>query len=424
MIIPFLNTDALPFCKGCGHSLIAKNTTAALEQLQYKPLDVVIVTDIGCHGIIDKALNTHTVHGLHGRSAALGAGISFGNDNPDKKIIVFIGDGGATIGLQHIMEASRLNLNMTVVVHNNYLYGMTGGQTSGLTPVGFNTTTSQEGNLFAGYDICALSHTAGAAYVSRIMGVGDISNKLSEAFAVKGFSLVEVLEICPSYGMKLNPRRKLSEIAESSGKPMGVWTNEREPFVKHQSRKTENLLNKLPIISKRFNSYLKGAMSMVISGSAGEGVQLAAGFISKAAISSGLCVTQKGSYPVTVGVGFSTSEINLSPTAINFHGINVPDMAIITSEDGLAHNRKRIESMSTGMLIIDSSLQVPSTGAEIIQHDFRSVGARNASIFAVLYFAMKTAIISTESVFKVIEDEGKSDKLPLAQIKDALSIST
>ena len=422
MTTPFLNTDALPYCKGCGHSLIAKNTSKALEKLNYKPLDVIMVTDIGCHGIIDKCLNTHTVHGLHGRSVALGAGISFGTENPDKKIIVFIGDGGTTIGLQHIMEAARLNLNMTVVVHNNYLYGMTGGQTSGLTPVGFNTTTSYEGNPFGGYDICALSHTAGAAYVSRILGICDISDKLAVAFGTKGFSLVEVLEICPSYGIKLNPRRKLAEIVESSGMKIGEWSNQREEYVKYQGKKTDDLLARLPEIRKGFNSYLKAPMSLIVSGSAGEGVQLAAGLISKAAIGSGLHVTQKGSYPVTVGVGFSTAEVNLSPDSIHFHGINIPDMVIITSEDGLAHNRKRIENMATGKLFIDSSLEVPETGAEIIQHDFRSVGARNASVFAVFYFALKTGIISTESLFKVIEDEGKADKLPMAKIKDALSM--
>ena len=93
-----LNTTALPFCKGCGHDLIAKNTAKALENMNYKPLDVISVTDIGCHGIIDKTLNTHTVHGLHGRSAALGAGVAFGIDDPAKKIIVFVGDGGSTIG--------------------------------------------------------------------------------------------------------------------------------------------------------------------------------------------------------------------------------------------------------------------------------------------------------------------------------------
>jgi 2-oxoglutarate/2-oxoacid ferredoxin oxidoreductase subunit beta len=422
MMNTFLNTDVLPFCKGCGHDLIARNTTQALEKSNLNPLDVIIVTDIGCHGIIDKALNTHTVHGLHGRSVALGAGIGFGNLEAGKKIIVFIGDGGATIGLQHIMEAARLNLNLTVVLHNNYLYGMTGGQTSGLTPIGFNTTTSAEGNAFAGYDICSLAHAAGASYVSRIMGVGDVSDKLAKAFAQDGFSLVEVLEICPSYGVKLNPRRKLAEIVESSNKPLGEWVNERKPYKFHQNQKIDNLLGRLPLIKKGFASYLKAPVSLVISGSAGEGVQLAAGFVSKAAISCGLYVTQKGSYPVTVGVGFSTSEINLSLQPIDFHGINVPDILIITSEDGLGHNRSRIEAMQVGKLIIDSSLEAPVTGATVISHDFRGVGARNASIFAVLFFAMKTGIIPTESIFKIIQDEGKGDKLPVAKIKDALSL--
>ncbi len=103
------------------------------------------------------------------------------------------------------MEAARLNLNMSVVVHNNMLYGMTGGQSSGLTPEGFRTTTSADGSPFSGYDICALAHTAGAAYVTRVSGIGDISEKLVKTFSTEGFSLMEVVEICPSYGIKFNP---------------------------------------------------------------------------------------------------------------------------------------------------------------------------------------------------------------------------
>lgn len=415
-----LNTDALPYCKGCGHDLIARHTVRALEKIGYKPLEVIVVTDIGCHGIIDKCLNTHTVHGLHGRSAALGAGIAFGLDNPDKKIVVFIGDGGSTIGLQHILEAARLNLNMTVVVHNNMLYGMTGGQTSGLTPHGFRTTTSYEGNPFAGYDLCALSHTAGASYVTRILGIGDISDKLAVAFGTKGFSLAEVMEICPSYGVKLNPKRKLAEVVSEAGRDPGEWINARDRFSLSQGRKTPDLLAKTPAIKKQFKHYLKKPWAVVLSGSAGEGVQLAATLLSKAAIRSGLEVSQKGSYPVTVGVGFSTAEINLSPAGIHFHGISVPDVAVITSADGLAHNRQRIAAMKDGHLFLDSSLEVPETGARIIRHDFRGIGVRNASIYAVLLFAMKTGVISTESIFKTIEQDGLSDKLPVSRIKEAL----
>lgn len=416
-----LNTDALPYCKGCGHDLIAKNTAKALQKLGYHPLDVIMVTDIGCHGIIDRCMNTHTVHGLHGRSAALGAGITFGLKDPEKKVIVFIGDGGATIGLQHIMEAARLNLNMTVIVHNNMLYGMTGGQTSGLTPTGFRTTTSFQGNPFAGYDICNLSHTAGASYVSRIMGIGDISDSIGIALAAKGFSLSEVMEICPSYGVKLNPKRKLSEIVAESGREIGEWTNTREAFQLPLGKKSIDLLSETKGISQDFKHYLNSPISVVISGSAGEGVQLAASILSKACMASGLEVTQKGSYPVTVGVGFSTAEVNISPEPIHFHGIDIPDVAIITSQDGLGHSKKRIEQMHGGLLLIDQSLETPATKAEVIRHDFRDIGARTAALYAIFHFAIKNGLISVEALIKTIEAEGLAEKLPVSRIKEKLA---
>ncbi len=417
-----LNTSSLPYCKGCGHDIIAKQSIKALESLGYLPLDVIFVTDIGCHGIIDKCLNTHTVHGLHGRSPALGAGVSFGIDNPDKKIIVFIGDGGATIGLQHIMEAARLNLNMTVVLHNNYLYGMTGGQTSGLTPKGFATTTSNEGNPFSGYDICQLSHTAGASYTSRVIGIGDITDDFVKAFKIKGFSLIEVVEICPSYGVKLNPKRKLAEIVESSGRKTGVWINKKPAYKLHNNKNTDDLISKLPVINDNFEHSLTKPTSIVLSGSAGEGLQLAATVLAKSGIKSGLDVTQKGSYPVTVGVGFSTAEINLSPKTIYFHGINIPDIVIITSKDGLNHNLKRINKMEKGILFIDSSLDSPTTKAEIIKYDFRSLGAKNAALASVLFFAKKTNIINYKAIFNIIEEEKIDKKVPIDKIKKELHI--
>jgi 2-oxoglutarate/2-oxoacid ferredoxin oxidoreductase subunit beta len=419
--VKILNTDALPFCKGCGHDLISKSIGKALEQLGYPPLDVISVTDIGCHGIIDKCLNTHTIHGLHGRSPALGAGIAFGVNEPGKKVIVFIGDGGATIGLQHILEAARLNLDMTVIVHNNMLYGMTGGQSSGLTPEGFNTTTSAQGNPFAGYDLCALAHTAGATYVTRVVGVGDITEKFKKTFETKGFSLIEIVEICPSYGVKFNPGRKLNEIIETSGRKPGEWTNDREPFVHQQGKKISNLFDKTYPIAATGKAGLTNLLSLVMSGSAGEGVQLAATILCKAAILSNLQVTQKGSYPVTVGVGFSTAEINLSPEEIRFHGIDVPDVVIVTSVDGLAHSKKRIQRMQSGYLFIDQSLSPPETGAQVIVHDFRRVGSRSAALFAALFFAKTTQLVPLSALFDIIEKEGMAKKLPVEKLKDALN---
>lgn len=411
-----LNTSEMPYCKGCGHDLIAKNMALALERTGLPVLDVIVVTDIGCHGIIDRCLNTHTVHGLHGRSVALGAGISFGLDDPGRKIIVLIGDGGSTIGLQHILEAARLNLNMTVVVHNNMLYGMTGGQTSGLTPCGFRTSTSAEGNPYSGYDICALAHTAGASFVSRIAGTGDISGHLEEAFGTDGFSLVEVMEICPGYGVKFNPRQKLTEIIERSGRLTGKWINSRDVFSLVQGNKTTDLLKDIQFIEPEFDCTPERPVSVIISGSAGEGVQLAAGILSVAAVSSRCHVTQKGIYPVTVGVGFSTAEIVISPDPILYHGIEVPDVVVVTSGDGLAHCRKKIESMREGMLFIDSGLERPSTGAVVYSYDFRSTGARSACLYALFRFAADSGFLSTEALMRAVNVSGLAGKFPAEEI--------
>ncbi len=420
MNIPVLNTQNLPFCKGCGHDLISKNMARAIEKAGFSPLDVVLVTDIGCHGIIDKAFNSHTVHGLHGRSVALGAGISFALAESGRKVIVFLGDGGATIGLQHIIEASRMNLNILIVIHNNMLYGMTGGQTSGLTPTGFKTTTAETGNPFSAHNMCALTHAAGAALSTRISGVGDYSDKLVEALNTKGCSVVEVVEICPSYGVKLNPKRKLSEIMESMGHNEGIWRNQRPAYSNKELPAVQNLIEKLPIIEARHRGKLDIPYSVILTGSAGEGVQLAASVLSRAALLSALHVTQKGSYPVTVGVGFSTAELNISPNEINYNGMQNPDAILVTSNDGLTHNMKRINGMKKGILIIDSSLEIPQTGAKVYKSDFRSTGARNAALASLLRFVEFTGIISRDSISDAVHDLGLSEKVNIPEIEKKL----
>lgn len=421
MSTPFLNTSNLPFCKGCGHDLIAKSTAQALEKIGLNPLDVIMVTDIGCHGIIDKTLNTHTVHGLHGRSVALGAGVTFAMENTDRKVIVFLGDGGSTIGLQHIIEASRMNLNLTIVIHNNMLYGMTGGQTSGLTPTGFRTTTAMDGNPFSAHDICKLTHTAGAAYVTRILGIGNIADKLAEAYSVKGCAVVEVVEICPSYGVKFNPKRKLSEIMESMGHTEGVWTNDRSPYTYPNTPKLNNLLDKLPVIEQKYNGGLDKHYQLVMTGSAGEGVQVASAILARAALSSGYQVTQKGSYPVTVGVGFSTSEVNISPEPIHYHGMASPDAILVTSHDGLNHQLKRINAMKDGLLLIDSSLEVPRTGAKVVSHNFRVAGPKNAALYSLLMFANITGLVKRDALIDALNDMGLGEKIPVEKIEGLLN---
>jgi 2-oxoglutarate ferredoxin oxidoreductase subunit beta len=399
----FINTSTLPFCKGCTHTTISQNTEKALQKLGKDLLDVILVTDIGCLGIIDKAFDTHTVHGLHGRSVALASGVSAGINNPDKKVIVFIGDGGATIGMQHLLDAAHNGYNMTVVVHNNMLYGMTGGQPSEFTPEGFKTPTLPDGAAHKGYDICGLVAAAGASYVSRITGIGDISDQLAEAFSRDGFSLIEVMEICTSYGVKSNPGMKLKALIEEAGIEIKVYTdNEPKVYKTNEKENALTLFDPKLEIEKEFTPRLVRPVRLFLSGTAGEGVQSGASLFVKAGMRCGLQVTKKGSYPVTVGVGFSAANLILSPEPILYTGAPRPDVIIVTSEDGLKFAQNLIDNaIEDTLLIIDNTLEKPVTKARMVRHHFREhFGGRNAILTALYEYVRQSEIIPMEALHK------------------------
>lgn len=412
----FLTTPDFPYCKGCGHHQIARNTVRALEALDLDPLDVILVTDIGCQGIVDRSFATHTIHGLHGRSVALGSGIAMGME-PGKEVVVFIGDGGATIGLQHLLEAARLNVDLTVVVHNNMLYGMTGGQPSGLTPCGFRTVITEEGSPYPHHDLCRLVHEAGAPYARRVLGLGDFSSELEEAFDVEGFALVEVLELCTSHALKMNPGLRLRDLAEEADYEPGTWRGEARPAFRLEDEEgsRSSLLDAEQIheTDVRFRSSLDDRVALVLGGSAGEGAQRAAELLARAAMGSGLHATKKGSYPVTVGVGFSTAEVILSRSPILYHGIDEPDAVVITSQDGLKQNRERIEEMAGGTVWLDESLDAPETGAEVRKRNFRErAGSRNAAIYSLLTFVDESGVIPTEALVSTIRESSIEKYIP------------
>src|SRR3990172_7967939 len=148
----------MPFCKGCGHTNILNKLNDALTSLNLKPEDVCLVTDIGCIGLADPLFDRiHTVHTTHGRSTAFATGIELADSilgDSKAKTIVLIGDGGATIGLQHLIQAALLNVDVTVLVCNNFLYGMEGGQSSGFSPTDFVTPSTSWGSFIPPLDFC------------------------------------------------------------------------------------------------------------------------------------------------------------------------------------------------------------------------------------------------------------------------------
>jgi 2-oxoglutarate/2-oxoacid ferredoxin oxidoreductase subunit beta len=415
----FLLGASLPYCKGCGHHLVARNTVKALEAIGARPLDVVLVTDIGCHGIVDRSFATHTIHGLHGRAAALGGGIAMGL-GAGKRVIVFVGDGGATIGLQHLLEMARLNVDMAVVVHNNLVYGMTGGQPSGLTPTGYRTLITPEGNPLPHHNLCQVVHDAGAPYVRRVVGQGDFSDALQEALEVEGFALVEVLELCPGHGVKMNPSLRLRDLP---GFEPRVWIGETRPAFRLLRReRLPSLLDEVEGVAVGFESPLRGRMALTVSGSAGEGVQRAAEFLAQAAIASGLHVTKKGSYPVTVGVGFSDAEMILSRDPIDYHGVSQPDVVVVTSADGLRHNLERIRAMAGGTVWLDASLELPETGAQVRVVDLRGRGGpRSAALYGLMVFARETGVVPPEALAQAVRESDIGDRVPEEVLSESAS---
>jgi len=413
--ISYLTGSDLPFCKGCGHATVAQNTEKALQKLNVDLLDIILVTDIGCHGIVDENFLTHTVHGLHGRSVAFAGGIAAGLSNPNKKVIVFIGDGGATIGMQHIIGAAHLGFDMSVVVHNNMLYGMTGGQPSEFTPCGFKTPTLPEGSCKDGYDICELITSAGASYVQRVIGIGDYSDALVNAFSTKGFSLVEVMEICPSYGVKSNPGMKLSKLVEDAGLAAKTYVSGKNKiFSKSINPNPISLISEKLGVTANHSHNLSKTLSIMISGSAGEGVQSAAELLSKAAMVAGLNTTKKGSYPVTVGVGFSASEVIISPEQILFTDSPIPDVLIVTSADGLNYARAAAGKMKGGILLIDETLEAPITEAQVVKVPFRDrVGARNSAFYSIFWYLNHSSIFTMDALKDVFMDNKIAERVQI-----------
>ncbi len=203
MAVPkYLRERFMPhiWCPGCGHGTVMNNLIRAIAKLELRRNDVVMVTGIGCSSRISGYMDFHTLHTLHGRALAFATGVKLAR--PELRIIVPMGDGDAlAIGGNHFIHAIRRNLDITAVIMNNSVYGMTGGQFSPLSGYGRLATTAPHGNIYEAFDIVALARGAGASFVARTTTyhVTSMADILAKAIQHKGFSVVEVLSQCPTY---------------------------------------------------------------------------------------------------------------------------------------------------------------------------------------------------------------------------------
>jgi 2-oxoglutarate/2-oxoacid ferredoxin oxidoreductase subunit beta len=387
-----------PYCAGCGHTWINKALDSALQKINIKPSKINLITDIGCVGLVDKLFLTNTIHTTHGRSTAIASGIQLADqilyDN-DALHIIMIGDGGATIGLLHLIESAKLNINLTVILHNNFVYGMTGGQNSGLTPENFRTATTMSGNLTPGLHILNIMEASHAGYLSRKLATDkDLDLAIKEAIEYPGFSLIEVVELCTGYATKWNKMTKsdVQEILENmdAGKLGVISKIERENYgnlYKQAFPKSCPQASFKPISVNKFTK-LNSPISLVLAGSAGEGVQFATKILSESSVRNGLNILQTNDNPVTIGTGFSISELIISSDEIFYTGIDPINYLLISSIDGLKRSSDLISSLNTSAkIIIDESLvselRNPNK-AEIHSYPFRKLAPDVMNINMVL----------------------------------------
>ena len=167
-ILRYFRQDMLPhiWCPGCGHGTVTGALVRAIDKLGLSKNKVCIVSGIGCSSRAVGYLDFDTVHTAHGRAIAFATGIKLAR--PELKVIVMTGDGDcAAIGGNHFIHAARRNIDITTIVMNNNIYGMTSGQYSPMTPKGMYGTTAPYGNLERSFDLCELAKAAGATYVGR-----------------------------------------------------------------------------------------------------------------------------------------------------------------------------------------------------------------------------------------------------------------
>lgn len=211
----YLRVDKMPtlWCWGCGDGIILKSIIRAIDALGWNMDDVCIVSGIGCSGRISSYINCNTVHTTHGRTLAYATGIKLAN--PTKKVIVVGGDGdGLAIGGNHTIHACRRNIDISYVLINNFIYGLTNSQTSPTTPKGMWTATAQYGNVDPDFDACRLTEAAGATFIAResVLEPKKLEKVLVEGFQHEGFSFIDVFSNCH---INLGRKNKMGEAVET-----------------------------------------------------------------------------------------------------------------------------------------------------------------------------------------------------------------
>ncbi len=238
----YLRTNKMPtlWCWGCGDGVILKATIRAIEKMGWNMDDVCVVSGIGCSGRFSSYINCNTVHTTHGRTIAYATGIKLAN--PDKHVICVAGDGdGLAIGGNHTIHGCRRNIDINMILINNFIYGLTNSQTSPTTPQGFWSVTMKQGNIDPTFNASNLAIAAGASFVGRetVLDPKKLERLLVKGFEHRGFSFLEVLSNCH---INLGRKNKMGSAMENLNWIDSITVSK----AKYDKMSEEERLNLLP----------------------------------------------------------------------------------------------------------------------------------------------------------------------------------
>ncbi len=237
------------WCPGCGHGIVLNSLLRAVEELGMSKNEIVMVSGIGCSARISGYVDFHSMHTLHGRALAFATGVKM--SRPGLNVIVPMGDGDAlAIGGNHFIHAARRNIDITAIVMNNRIYGMTGGQYSPLSGVGVIATTAPYHNIDHEFDVMEMARAAGASFVARTTTyhAKQATDLIRQAILHKGFSVVEILSQCP---VQFGRRNKGGNAAEM----METYKTNTTPIGSKAKKENPNLLERGIFVQKDMPEY-------------------------------------------------------------------------------------------------------------------------------------------------------------------------
>lgn len=196
-----LRATTIPdWCPGCGNHAILMSVKGAIADLGLDPKDVVLVSGIGCSAKTPHYVKTYGFHAIHGRALPVASGMKLANH--ELTVLAHCGDGDCYgIGMEHFIHAMRRNVDIKVIVHNNQIYGLTTGQTSPTSDLGFRTKSTPGGSIERAVMPLVLAIGAGATFVSRGFAgnPGHLKELIAEAIKHKGAALIDVLQPCVTF---------------------------------------------------------------------------------------------------------------------------------------------------------------------------------------------------------------------------------